>query len=87
MAGLTAELGPGVVLHADQEFEFVRPIVVGDALRGAVNIVGAYQKTGRTAPLTFVVIETAWTEADTAAPVVTTRFTAVHQPSNPARTK
>ncbi|EHB58780.1 MaoC domain protein dehydratase [Mycolicibacterium rhodesiae JS60] len=82
MAQMIDELGPGVVLHAEQGFEYHRTPVVGDVLRGASRIADEYTKASRHGILTFVVIETVWTDAVTSAPVLTTRFTAVHQPRN-----
>lgn len=80
MAQMIEELGPGVVLHAEQGFEYHRTPVVGDVLRGATKIVDKYTKTSLHGILTFVVVETVWTDAVSLAPVLTTRFTAVHQP-------
>ena len=80
MAQMIDELGPGVVLHAEQGFEYHRTPVVGDVLRSASQIVDRYTKASRHGILTFVVIETVWSDAVTSAPVLTTRFTAVHQP-------
>lgn len=82
MAQMIEELGPGVVLHAEQGFEYHRTPVVGDVLRGTSEIVDVHTKSSRHGVLTFVVIETVWTDVATSARVVTTRFTAVHQPRN-----
>ena len=80
IAEMTQSLGPGLVLHAEQEFSYHRTPIVGETLRGKNTIVDVYEKSSGDAVLTFVVIETAWTEATQGAPVVTTRFTAVHRP-------
>lgn len=84
VADLIAECGPGVVLHAEQEFEYHRPVVAGDVLRGETTIVDVFFRRSGDAALTFVVIESAWRDARSGAPVVTTRFTAVHRPSPPS---
>jgi acyl dehydratase len=84
VAELMAECGPGVVLHAGQEFEYHRPIVAGDVLRGENTIVDVFLRRSGDATLTFVVIESAWRDARSGTPVVTTRFTAVHRPSPPS---
>jgi len=86
MAELMAELGPGPVLHAEQEFTYHRTPLVGDVLRGGNTITDVYRKPSGDVELTFVVIETVWTDAHTGAPVMTNRFTAVHRPSS-ARAK
>jgi hypothetical protein len=85
MQQLTDELGPGLVLHAEQEFDYHRTPMVGDVLRGSTTIVDVFTKPSTDRVLTFVVIETAWTDAASDDPVVTCRFTAVHQPSQQAR--
>jgi peroxisomal enoyl-CoA hydratase 2 len=63
-----------LVLHGEQEFEYHRPIVVGDVLDGEGVIVDAYEKDTDSALMTFVVVETAWKDASSGAPVVTERF-------------
>jgi hypothetical protein len=80
MAQMMNELGPGVVLHAEQQFDYHRTPVVGDVLRGTSEIVDFHTKPSRRGALTFVVIETVWIDVTTSTVVVTTRFTAVHQP-------
>jgi acyl dehydratase len=79
MAELMTERGPGLVLHAEQEFLYHRPLVVGDVVRGESAVTSTYQRKDKT----FVVIETVWTDVRTATPVVTARFTAVHLPARP----
>lgn len=79
MADLMTDRGPGLVLHAEQEFLYHRPMVVGDVLRGENAVTSTYQRKDKT----FVVIETVWTDVRTATPVTTARFTAVHLPARP----
>lgn len=81
---LAAVIGPltakgGLILHGEQEFEYHRPVMVGDVLRGEGHIVDAYTKESKGHTMTFVVNETVWTEAATGAPVVTTRFNLIHR--------
>jgi hypothetical protein len=63
-----------LVLHGEQEFVYHRPIVSGDVLDGEQAITDMYEKETDTATMTFVVMETRWTDAKSGAPVVTERF-------------
>jgi len=76
MHGVMGELyGKGaLILHGEQEFTYHRPIVVGDVLAGEGKVVDIYEKETDTARMTFVVMETEWTDARDGAPVVTERF-------------
>jgi hypothetical protein len=63
-----------LVLHGEQEFVYHRPIVSGDVLDGEQAITDMYEKETDAATMTFVVMETRWTDAESAEPVVTERF-------------
>jgi len=63
-----------LVLHGEQEFVFDRPIVAGDVLDGEQSITDMYEKETDAATMTFVVMETRWTDAKSGDPVVTERF-------------
>jgi N-terminal half of MaoC dehydratase len=63
-----------LVLHGEQEFEYHRPIVSGDVLDGEQAITDMYEKETASATMTFVVMETQWTDARSGEPVVTERF-------------
>jgi len=63
-----------LILHGEQEFEFHRPIVVGDVLSGEGKVVDAYEKDGESAVMTFIVIETVWRDDTTGEPVLTEKF-------------
>lgn len=63
-----------LVLHGEQEFEYHRPVVVGDVLEGQGRVTDVYEKDSDTAHMTFVVVETEWKDARSGAPVVTERF-------------
>jgi acyl dehydratase len=81
---LGAVIGPlaakgGLILHGEQEFEYHRPILVGDVLRGESRIVDAYTKESKGHTMTFVVNETVWSDQDSGEPVVTTRFNVIHR--------
>ena len=62
------------MLHGEQEFEYHRPVEVGDVLVGEGKITDLYEKETDTAHMTFVVMETQWKDADSGAPVVTEQF-------------
>ncbi len=63
-----------LVLHGEQEFTFHRTPVAGDVLDGLQKITDIYEKESDTARMTFVVMETEWSDANTSEPVVTERF-------------
>ena len=63
-----------LVLHGEQEFQYHRPIVSGDVLDGEQTITDMYEKETDAATMTFVVMETRWTDAHGGDPVVTERF-------------
>src|SRR3712207_3058557 len=63
-----------LVLHGEQEFTYHRTPLSGDALHGEQQITDIYEKETEKAHMTFIVMETAWTDANTGDPVVTERF-------------
>ena len=68
-----------LVLHGEQEFVYHRTPVAGDVLDGVQSITDIYEKETDSARMTFVVMETVWSDASTSgsgkgAPVVTERF-------------
>ena len=63
-----------LVLHGEQEFEYHRTPRAGDVLDGVQRITDIYERDSETAHMTFVVMETEWTDARDGAPVVTERF-------------
>lgn len=69
----------GLALHGEQEFEYHRPLVVGDVLVGDGKIVEAYQKESKGRTMTFIVTETHWRDRESGEPVVTTRFNLLHR--------
>lgn len=69
----------GLLLHGEQEFEYHRPIVVGDVLVGDARIVDAYRKESKGKVMTFVVVETKWMDQDTGEPVATVRSNLIHR--------
>jgi hypothetical protein len=63
-----------LVLHGEQEFEYHRTPVAGDVLDGVQSITDIYEKSSETANMTFVVMETQWSDTRDGSPVVTERF-------------
>ena len=79
-----AVLGPlmakgGLILHGEQEFTYHRPVLAGDVLEGMGMVVDAYQKESKGKTMTFVVVETAWSEQATGEPVCTSRMNIIHR--------
>lgn len=62
-----------LVLHGEQEFEYHRPVEVGDVLTGESRIVDVYEKDTDAATMTFIVMATEWQD-EGGTPVVTERF-------------
>ena len=47
------------ILHGEQEFEFLKPIFVGDTLTGTARVADVYEKEGgRGGKMTFLIMET-----------------------------
>ena len=79
-----AVLGPlmakgGLILHGEQEFTYHRPVFAGDVLEGKGLVVDAYQKESKGKTMTFVVVETAWSDSATGEPVCTSRMNIIHR--------
>lgn len=63
-----------LVLHGEQEFEYLAPLHAGMTIDGEQKIVDIYEKDSESATMTFIVMETTWTDAATQHPVVRERF-------------
>lgn len=77
-------LGPlmvkgGIILHGEQEFTYHRPIFAGDVLVGKGVVADAYRKESKGRTMTFVVVETAWSDRSTGEPVCTSRMNIIHR--------
>ncbi len=77
-------LGPllaigGVLLHGEQEFVYHRPVFAGDVLRGEGRVVDVYEKESGGHNMTFVVVETRWSDDRTGDPVVLARTNLIHR--------
>jgi hypothetical protein len=68
----------GLVLHGEQEFVYHRPIVEGDVLSSHARIADLYEKESKGSIMTFIVMETEWTD-ERGDPVVTERFNLIHR--------
>jgi hypothetical protein len=69
--------GPGrLILHGEQEFEYHRPVAVGETLTGTSRISDVYEKDTSAATMEFYVKETSWADA-AGQPVVDERFTLI----------
>jgi acyl dehydratase len=79
MIDLVGALGPGLMLHGEQEFEYHRPVLVGDVLSGEDVIADVYERESDTHVMTFIVTETVWRDRDSGEPVVTARFNLLHR--------
>jgi hypothetical protein len=77
-------LGPlmskgGIILHGEQEFTYERPIFAGDVLVGVGRVADAYRKESKGKTMTFIVVETAWSDRATGEPVCTSRMNIIHR--------
>lgn len=75
--GLLMQRGGGI-LHGEQEFEYQRPILVGDVLHSEGRIADIYEKEGRSGHMTFVVIENEYRD-EQGGLVLTARNTFLHR--------
>jgi len=71
--------GGGIILHGEQEFTYHRPVFAGDVLVGRGTVADAYRKESKGKTMTFVVVETVWTEKTSGEPVCTSRMNIIHR--------
>src|SRR5437588_4295751 len=69
----------GIILHGEQEFEYHRPLLVGDVLEGEGKIVDLYEKESKGKTMTFLVTENVYKDAESGEPVLTTRMNLIHR--------
>jgi acyl dehydratase len=69
----------GLILHGEQSFTYHRPVFAGDVLEGNGKVVDAYRKESKGRTMTFVVVETAWTDRATGEPVCTSTMNFIHR--------
>ncbi|SFT03216.1 FAS1-like dehydratase domain-containing protein [Halostagnicola kamekurae] len=80
--GFDLGFDPERTVHGEQEYEYGRPVTVGDSIDGVTRLTDVYQKTGgdgRT--LTFAVLETTYTNQNDET-VVTERRTRIERGSD-----
>ena len=68
----------GMVLHGEQEFEFQRPLVVGDVLHREGKVVDLYEKASGERTMTFLVTEDEYRD-DAGDLVMTSRMNLLHR--------
>jgi len=69
----------GIILHGEQEFTYHRPVFAGDVLVGEGSVADAYRKESKGKTMTFVVVETEWSDRATGEPVCTSRMNLIHR--------
>jgi peroxisomal enoyl-CoA hydratase 2 len=77
LGGLMA--GGGLILHGEQSYEYHRPVVVGDVLLAESRLADLYEKESKGRTMTFLVIETLWTDDATGQLVLTERTNLIHR--------
>jgi acyl dehydratase len=68
----------GLILHGEQEFTYHRPVVVGEKLRQRGVVRDIYQKVAGERTMTFMVIETTYTD-ESDEPVVVSTMNLLHR--------
>jgi len=68
----------GLILHGEQEFAYHRPVLVGEKLRQRGVVRDIYQKAAGERTMTFMVIETTYTD-DADEPVVVSTMNLLHR--------
>ncbi len=69
----------GLILHGEQEITYHRPVFAGDVLVGVGTVVDAYRKESKGKTMTFVVVETAWSDRETGEPVCSSTMNLIHR--------
>ncbi len=67
----------GMILHGEQEFVYHDQPRIGQRLIGHRTISDVYEKDSGSAVMEFYVMETAWRDAESGAPVVDDKFTLI----------
>ncbi|WP_334143777.1 MaoC family dehydratase N-terminal domain-containing protein [Rhabdothermincola sp.] len=68
----------GMVLHGEQEFEYHKPIQVGDVLTSEGKVVDCYSKESKGRTMTFLVVEDVYRD-EAGEPVLTSRMNLIHR--------
>ena len=69
----------GLVLHGEQEFEYLGPVKVGDVLLGEGRIADVYEKESKGKVMTFLVSENEYKNESTGEVVLKTRMNLIHR--------
>ena len=69
----------GLVLHGEQEFDYVGDIKVGDVLVGEGRIADIYERDSKGKTMTFVVSENEYKNEATGQTVLRTRMNLIHR--------
>jgi hypothetical protein len=69
----------GLVLHGEQQFEYLGEVKVGDVLIGEGKVADVYEKDSKGKTMTFLVTENAFKDEKTGEPVVTARMNLIHR--------
>lgn len=70
--------GGGLILHGEQEFTYHRPVVAGDRLTSASEVVDYYAKESGERTMTFLVTETTYRD-EHGELVLTARMNLIHR--------
>ena len=68
----------GIVLHGEQEFDYHKPIVVGDRISSEGKVVDLYEKRAGDRTMTFLVTENQYRNQDGEL-VMTSRMNLIHR--------
>lgn len=69
----------GAILHGEQGFEYLGPIVVGDVLVGEGRVVEVYEKESGDSVMTFVVTENEYRNERSGRVVLRSRTNLIHR--------
>jgi MaoC dehydratase-like protein len=69
----------GLVLHGEQQFEYLGPVRVGDVLVGEGRIADVYEKDSKGKTMTFLVSENEYKNEATGEVVLKTRMNLIHR--------
>lgn len=69
----------GLVLHGEQQFDYLGPVKVGDVLLGEGRIADVYEKDSRGKTMTFLVSENEYKNEATGEVVLKTRMNLIHR--------
>lgn len=74
--GLELDATSTQLLHGEQEYNYTRPIRIGEQVTCVVRVVDVRERTGRRGPMTFLMLETTGTDSN-GQPIFTARSTSI----------